>query len=71
MSCLYRKIIALAIWQHWVHKVTFCSFFIFRTLFFGFYMSIFTHFANQYYKYNQLLTFLEKKNNLFSFKQIA
>ena len=33
MSCLYLKIIVVAIWQHWADKVTFCSFFIFRSLF--------------------------------------
>ena len=36
MSCLYRKIIVVAIWQHWTDKVTFFSFFVFVHLIFRF-----------------------------------
>ena len=63
MSCLYRKIIVVAIWQHWADKVTFCSFFNFRSLFFRF-LRVFLHILQtNIVNTSNSSHFYKKKNN--------
>ena len=63
MSCLYRKIIVVAISQHWADKVTFCSFFNFRSLFFRFLRDFLRILQTNVINTSNYSHFCEKKNN--------
>ena len=63
MSCLYRKIIVFAVWQHWADKITFCLFFTFRSLFFRFLHDFLHILQTDIVNAINYLHFYKKKNN--------